>query len=132
MENYGKEINIEALTALEMVKRDILPAVTDFLQDTASAVASVKSVSKVACKAQLELIERVSTLCDSLYEKTGELDMTVLKVHELTDIPASAIFYADKIIPAMAEVRSVVDELETIVGADYWPYPTYGDLLFSV
>jgi glutamine synthetase len=132
MENYSKEINIEALTSLEMIKRDILPAITDFLQDTSSAVASVRSVSKVACKSQIELIERVSTLCDSLYEKTSAFDMTVLKVHELTDVTKAAIFYADKIIPAMAEVRSIVDELETIVGSDYWPYPSYGDLLFSV
>jgi len=132
MEIYSKEIHIEALTALEMVKRDIIPAVTDFLSDTSSAVSNMRSVSKLACKAQTELVERVSLLCDGLYEKTAELDGVMIKVAAIADAEKEAIFYADKVIPAMAEVRSIVDELETIVGADYWPYPSYGDLLFSV
>ncbi len=132
LENYGKEINIEALTALEMVKRDIIPSITTFLSDTAETISSVKAVSKSACKAQTTMVETVSSLCDSLYEKTGILDEAILKVHSISNVTESAIYYADKVIPAMAEVRALVDELETIVGSDYWPYPTYGDLLFRV
>ncbi|OJF77495.1 MAG: glutamine synthetase type III [Treponema sp. CETP13] len=132
MENYSKELHIEALTSLEMIKRDILPAVTDFLSDTAMAVENVKSVSKSACKSQLETIETVSALSDTLYEKTEKFDSIMLKANSISDVIEQACYYADTVITAMVDIRSVVDELETIVGSDYWPYPSYGEMLFSV
>jgi len=131
MENYGKEINIEAETFLEMIKRQILPAVTDFLADTASAIARVKAISNLACKSQMAIVEKTTTLCDSLYDQTISFENLLDKVHSLSDVYKKAKFYADTIIPAMEAIRKIVDELETIVGDDYWPYPNYGDLLFS-
>jgi glutamine synthetase len=131
MENYGKEINIEAQTSLEMIKRDILPSVTDFLADTASSIASIKAVSKLACKTQMAIVEKTGVMCDKLYEKSCGFENLIDQVHAIVDVYDAARFYADKVIPAMEDIRKVVDTLETIVGSDYWPYPSYGDLLFS-
>lgn len=129
-ENYAKTMNIEVLTMIELTKRDIIPAVSAFTSDMSAAVLNKKSVSdKIPCGAEEAIIEKASELLCKIYERTGVLEELVKEIAPLTESELS-MAYADKIIPAMADLREVIDEAETIVGADYWPYPTYGEMLF--
>ncbi|MCM1321265.1 MAG: glutamine synthetase III [Bacteroides sp.] len=133
MDEYCKALKIEVLTMIEMVKRDILPAAFAFLKDTASAALKIKQyVPSAACKAEEKLVVAVSSLVDESAEKLEALEAVFLRSKECADLTSCAKFYTAEIIPAMTELRAAVDELETQVGARYWPMPTYGDLLFRV
>ena len=129
-ENYAKTMNIEVLTMIELTKRDIIPAVSAFTSDMSAAVLNKKSVSdKIPCGAEEAIIEKASELLCKIYERTGVLEELVKEIAPLTESELS-MAYANKIIPAMADLREVIDKAETIVGSDYWPYPTYGEMLF--
>ncbi len=129
-ENYAKTMNIEVLTMIELTKRDIIPAVSAFTSDMSAAVLNKKSVSdKIPCDAEEAIIEKASKLLCKIYERTGVLEELVKEIAPLKESELS-MAYANKIIPAMADLREVIDKAETIVGADYWPYPTYGEMLF--
>ena len=129
-ENYAKTMNIEVLTMIELTKRDIIPAVSAFTSDMSAAVLNKKSVSdKIPCDAEEAIIEKASELLCKIYERTGVLEELVKEIAPLKESELS-MAYANKIIPAMADLREVIDKAETIVGADYWPYPTYGEMLF--
>ena len=134
LETYSKTINIEALTASDMVKRDILPAVSAYVSELSNGVLTKKSISEdIPCKAELDIIKRLSGLQDCAYEKLSTLDNAVIGVREAGDDPiAVAAYYKDAVIPAMNELRAVVDEMETLVSSEYWPYPTYADLMYRV
>ena len=134
LETYSKTINIEALTASDMVKRDILPAVSAYVSELSNGVLTKKSISEdIPCKAELDIIKRLSGLQDCAYEKLSTLDNAVIGVREAGDDPiAVAAYYKDAVIPAMNELRAVVDEMETSVSSEYWPYPTYADLMYRV
>ena len=134
LETYSKTINIEALTASDMVKRDILPAVSTYVSELSNGVLTKKSISEdIPCKAELDIIKRLSGLQDCAYEKLSTLDNAVIGVREAGDDPiAVAAYYKDAVIPAMNELRAVVDEMETLVSSEYWPYPTYADLMYRV
>ncbi len=129
-ENYAKTMNIEVLTMIELTKRDIIPAVSAFTSDMSAAVLNKKSVSdKIPCDAEEAIIEKASELLCKIYERTGVLEELVKEIAPLKESELS-MAYANKIIPAMADLREVIDKAETIVGSDYWPYPTYGEMLF--
>ena len=134
LETYAKTINIEALTASDMVKRDILPAVSSYVAELASGVATKKAISDdIPCEAELDIIKRLSGLQDCAYKKLTALDNTIIGVKEVGEDPIEvATYYKDSVITAMTELRAVVDEMETLVSSDYWPYPSYGDLMFRV
>ena len=134
LETYAKTINIEALTASDMVKRDILPAVSSYVAELASGVATKKAISDdIPCEAELDIIKRLSGLQDCAYKKLAALDNAIIGVKEVGDDPIEvATYYKDSVITAMTELRAVVDEMETLVSSDYWPYPSYGDLMFRV
>ena len=134
LETYAKTINIEALTASDMVKRDILPAVSSYVAELASGVATKKAISDdIPCKAELDIIKRLSGLQDCAYKKLAALDNAIIGVKEVGEDPIEvATYYKDSVITAMTELRAVVDEMETLVSSDYWPYPSYGDLMFRV
>ena len=134
LETYAKTINIEALTASDMVKRDILPAVSSYVAELASGVATKKAISDdIPCEAELDIIKRLSGLQDCAYKKLAALDNAILGVKEVGEDPIEvATYYKDSVITAMTELRAVVDEMETLVSSDYWPYPSYGDLMFRV
>ena len=134
LETYSKTINLEALTASDMVKRDILPAVSAYVSELSNGVLTKKSISEdIPCKAELDIIKRLSGLQDCAYEKLSTLDNAVIGVREAGDDPiAVAAYYKDAVIPAMNELRAVVDEMETLVSSEYWPYPTYADLMYRV
>ena len=134
LETYAKTINIEALTASDMVKRDILPAVSSYVAELASGVATKKAISDdIPCEAELDIIKRLSGLQDCAYKKLAALDNAIIGVKEVGEDPIEvATYYKDSVITAMTELRAVVDEMETLVSSVYWPYPSYGDLMFRV
>mgnify|MGYP004715059459 FL=1 len=134
LETYAKTINIEALTASDMVKRDILPSVSSYVAELANGVATKKAISDdIPCEAELDIIKRLSGLQDCAYKKLAALDNAIIGVKEVGEDPIEvATYYKDSVITAMTELRAVVDEMETLVSSDYWPYPSYGDLMFRV
>ena len=134
IEEYSKTLNIEALTMSEMVRRDILPAVSGYVASLAEAVASKRAaVAGLPCAAETSLIQKLSSLLDSAYEKVEALDTLVADGKaESHNALTAATYYKDVIIPAMNELRAVVDQMEVDTSADYWPYPSYGDLMFRV
>lgn len=134
LDTYIKTLNIEALTMLDMAKKDILPAVSDYTGKLSGTILSKKSVlADIPCEAETELLREISSLQDCAYRKVHALDDAVLSVKEQgDDILDIAVFYKDNVIPAMQELRAVVDELETLIPEDNWPMPTYGNLIFSI
>lgn len=133
LENYCKVLNIEALTMLDMAKKDILPAVSAY----AGALAGTMNAKRAACPAadcsyEAELVEKLSRLTGCMYGKVKALEDTLMKVRELDSLEAQAMFYREQVFAAMNELRIGADELETLTAAEYWPFPTYGDLLFGV
>jgi glutamine synthetase len=132
LENYTKTINIEALTMLEMVKQDIIPAVSDYVAELCTNVAAKQAVcEKLACNVEKNLIEKLSTANDQTAAIAQKLEETVSAV-DMDDVKASSQAMAHKVIPLMQDLRNVVDGMEKVTSSDYWPYPTYFDLLYSV
>ncbi len=132
LENYAKIINIEALTMIEMAKRDIIPAVSDFIAVLCQNVASKLAVSeKIPCNAEIKLIDKLSSLNDKASAAVEKLENDLKSVNK-RDVQSASQTMAHLIIPDMEEVRALADEMETLTSADYWPYPTYFDLLYSV
>ncbi len=132
LENYIKIINIEALTMLEMAKRDIIPAVSDFIAELCQNLASKQAISsKLPCKTETELIEKLSDLNDKEFEAITKLERDLKKIDKDDVIPASQAM-AHVIIPDMEKVRQYADEMETLTSSEFWPYPTYFDILYGV
>ena len=134
LENYCKQINIEALTMIEMVRRDILPAVIGFAGELSDTVnAKKKACPELCCGAETALLRKISALTDCLYDKCEALDNAVMAVKELPENFASrAKAYRRTVFAGMNELRAVADELETMVSKQAWPYPSYGRLLYRV
>jgi glutamine synthetase len=134
LETYIKTINIEALTMLEMAKRQILPAVIYFATDVADSINTIKATGvAVDLTAQTELLTEVSALTVSLKKNIAVLEAAVEKAANAHgDTYAQAALFKFDVFEKMSAVREVADVLETLVDADVWPMPTYGDLLFNV
>ncbi|MBR6476852.1 MAG: glutamine synthetase type III, partial [Lachnospiraceae bacterium] len=133
LENYNKTVTIEANTMLEMAKTQIIPAIESFTADVAGSAATKKALnSKLACKYETELVGKLSEYTDEIYTKIGELEKAVAGLSKAKDTIKESEMIRDKVLPKMAELRKPVDEAETITAKDYWPYPSYGDLLFGV
>ncbi len=133
LENYCKTLHIEALTMTEMVKKDIYPAVLAYMNEIADNISKKQSISSaIACESEMNLLTSLSNLSDSLMKKCSSLEATLVSAEDLTEIQEQANFYRDNVFVAMQEMRAVADELETLTAKDYWPFPTYSDLLYSV
>ncbi len=133
MENYIKTLNIEALTMLEMARREILPAVLRFSSKVARSAQSKKALCEdIPVDLEISLVRRVSALAASMDQAVGELDAVLLRHDARADSLTRAKFFRYEVFPAMQALRAVADELETIVGKEDWPFPTYGDLLYYV
>lgn len=134
LENYIKTINIEALTMLEMAKRQILPAVIRFTTDLASSINAIKATGvKADTSVQAELLVEVSALAASFKKNIALLEKAVDKASDMHgDTYKQACAFRDKVFAQMAVLRGDTDKLETVVDAEYWPMPTYGDMLFNV
>ena len=131
LENYYKTINIEAHTVAEMVARDYTPAVMKYEKFLCDLIASKKSVG-VDSSVEMAAAARISSLASAMTEKNAKLSELLAHSSEKTDVLDMARYYHDDVFTKMNEIRTVVDELETLVAAEYWPVPTYGELLFSV
>ena len=131
-ENYCKIINIEALTMIDMAKKDILPAVSKYSHELSDTVIAKAACGDIESGYEKELLAKVSKLNTAAYKKTEKLEQAVLKAKEISETQELSMYYKDAVFAAMSELRITVDELETVVPADIWPYPSYGDLLFSV
>ncbi len=133
LENYCKTIIIEANTMVDMARTEIVPAVEACVLDTARAAAAKKElVPGCSCEYEAGLVKRLSVLVDQIAARTAELEETVLALSAIGDIGAEAAAIRDKVLPKMGELRLPCDQAETITAKKYWPFPTYGDLLFGV
>lgn len=131
LENYSKIINIEALTMIDMSRKQIIPAALDFSKELADSMVSKKSVG-VNYDSEKKLADKVSSLTNCILEATDTLDNKLIDSKEVDGAEANARFFRDTVFAAMQELRGVVDELETIMPETVWPFPTYTDLLFRV
>ena len=132
-EEYGKVINIEALTMLEMAKKDIFPAVSAYVHELVDSCNAKKALAaSIPCDAELKIIEHLSKLLVCFQNKIEVLEAKVNEAKGIEDVAQQALFYRNGVFEAMNELRAVGDEMETLTATDYWPYPTYGELLFGV
>ena len=133
LDSYCKVLHIEALTMLEMARKEIMPAVVTYTNEVAKSVKLKKEIGIISENdASFSLCKKLSRLSDELYTRTGALDSAVDGLdHSASSLEASA-YCRDELVPAMNALRAVADELETIVAEKYWPYPTYSELLFNV
>mgnify|MGYP001035001631 FL=1 len=133
LENYSKILNIEALTMLEMARRDIMPAVSSYLRELSETATAIHAVSVTAdCSYEESIIPEMSALLGDACRKVRSLDEALMGAKAVEGSQALANYYRDKVFSAMAELRITIDQLETMTPSDKWPVPSYGDLLFSV
>ncbi|MCI6137636.1 MAG: glutamine synthetase III [Oscillospiraceae bacterium] len=133
LENYSKTVNIEALTMVDMARKEILPAVEGYTKSLAETLAAKKAaVAGLPCKYETATITKLSELSDEIADATADLDSEIAKFQAIEDVTEAANDIRDVIIGKMDALRAVCDEAETITAKEFWPFPTYSDLLFSV
>ena len=131
LENYSKVINIEALTMLDMAKKQILPAGLEFAKELCDSVNSKKSAG-VSADLEKKMADKVSALNTGISDAIDDLDSKLIGAGDAGDAEATAKYYRNSVFSAMQSLRAVADELETITPECIWPFPTYGDLMFRV
>lgn len=133
LENYSKTVNIEALTMVDMARKEILPAVEGYTKSLAETLAAKKAaVAGLPCKYETATIAKLSELSDEIADATADLDGEIAKFQAIEDVTEAANDIRDVILGKMDDLRAVCDEAETITAKEFWPFPTYSDLLFSV
>ena len=133
LENYSKTVNIEALTMVDMAKKEILPAVEKYTKSLADTLAAKKAaVAGLPCKYETATVTKLSELSDSIADATDDLEAEIEKFQAIEDVTEAANDIRDVILGKMDALRAVCDEAETITAKEFWPFPTYSDLLFSV
>jgi len=132
-ESYCKLINIEALTMVDMARKEILPAVSGYIKTLSETVVAMRQACTAAdTSVECELIQTLSGLNASAWSRIKVLENELNQARGIADHTAQAMYHKDNVIPAMNALRTVVDEMETLTAASAWPMPTYGDLLFGV
>lgn len=133
LENYCKTVLIEANTMVDMAKTQIAPAVSAYAKEIAETISVKKSSdSSLACIYENSLLKKLSSLTDRIVGKTENLEEALVSLHIVEDTTAEAEAIRDNILVRMGELRLACDEAETVTAKKYWPFPSYGDLLFSV
>ena len=134
LESYSKQINIEALTMIDMAKKNILPAVTSYVRDLTDTALAKKALSDaIPTSVEEDLITSLSNKLVSFSKKTAELEEAVIKASDYSDDNLKyAKYYRETVFALMQELRAVGDAMETETASEYWPYPSYGELLFGV
>jgi glutamine synthetase len=133
LEGYWKVINIEALTTVDIAKKAIIPAVYSYLTDLSAAVSKRQKLAlPIDYSYDIALITKISVLKDKLQGAVAALDKALDNAKDIEEAEKKAGFYSETVFPAMQEVRTCADELETVVASEYWPFPTYSDILFAV
>ncbi len=132
-EEYCRMLNIEALTMLDMARKDIFPSVSRYIHELTDTCNAKKALSaSIVCDAEIDLIEKLSKLLNCFYKKINVLETQVNTAREISDVAQRALFYGEEVFNAMNELRAVGDEMEVSVSSQYWPYPSYGELLYGV
>ena len=133
LEHYCKVLNIEALTMIDMARRNILPAVSRYIHELSDTAHSIQSLSTSAVSTyESEQVAEMSGLLADAFRKTKNLDDALFGARYISGSQARADYYRDSVLKAMSELRITVDQLETMTPEDSWPFPSYGELLFSV
>lgn len=133
MENYCKIINIEALTMLDMARKDILPAMSDYCKELAETISAKKSVCQdIDCSYEQESLSNLSSLVSAMYKQVNKLDEDLIKIKSTEDVTEMGDYYKNTILSDMTAIRISSDMMETVASAEKWPYPSYGELLFGV
>ena len=133
MEHYSKIINIEALTMLEMARKQLLPAVNAYMSEVANTAASKLAVSEsLSVRSETKALTRLSADADAMSDAVDELQASVDAAKALSDERAKAVAFHDDVLPKMDALRAAADDAETICGEDYWPLPSYSKMLYYV
>ena len=133
LENYCKTVVIEANTMVDMARKQILPATEGYCAELAGTIAAKKAVAPaLACQYETGLLTKLSALTDQIAGRTDDLEASLLALKDSEDIISESYAIRDTVIGAMAALRAAVDEAETVTSEKYWPFPTYGELLFGV
>ena len=133
MEHYSKIINIEALTMLEMARKQLLPAINAYMSEVANTAASKLAVSEaISVRSETKTLARLSTDADAMSDAIDALQAAVDTAEAMTDESAKAVSFHDDVLPKMDALRAAADDAETICGEDYWPLPSYSKMLYYV
>ena len=133
MEHYSKIINIEALTMLEMARKQLLPAINAYMSEVANTAASKLAVSEaISVCSETKTLTRLSTDADAMSDAIDALQAAVDTAEAMTDESAKAVSFHDDVLPKMDALRAAADDAETICGEDYWPLPSYSKMLYYV
>ena len=133
MEHYSKIINIEALTMLEMARKQLLPAVNAYMSEVANTAASKLAVSEnLSVRSETKALTRLSADADAMSDAVDELQAAVDAAKALSDESAKAVAFHNDVLPKMDALRAAADDAETICGEDYWPLPSYSKMLYYV
>ncbi len=132
LENYTKILHIESLTLIDMMNREVVPAITAYTDKLCRAVLNKNSLGGINSTVERELIARLSAANKEIYSLTGELKMAVASAEKTTNIFEKSSLYHDTILRLMGDIRKYADSAESVMPSDCWPYPSYGDLLFNI
>ena len=133
LEHYSKVINIEALTMLEMARKQLLPAINAYMSEVANTAASKLAVSEaISVRSETKTLTRLSTDADAMSDAIDALQAAVDTAEAMTDESAKAVSFHDDVLPKMDALRAAADDAETICGEDYWPLPSYSKMLYYV
>ena len=133
LDNYCKTVVIEANTMVDMARRQILPAVEAYVKEVSkTAVAKKQFIPDASCGYEKKTVTKLSLLMEQILDKTETLENEIMKVKFISDVKQESYAIRDSILPKMGELRAVADEAETLTADKYWPFPTYGELLFGV
>ncbi|MDD4688783.1 MAG: glutamine synthetase type III, partial [Eubacteriales bacterium] len=133
LENYCKTINIEALTMLDMARKDIMPAMSEFAKDLANAALDkLHLMPDVDCSYEKENIKSIAAMLGAMNKQVKKLESDLLASKSIDDLASLADFYKLTILDDMKDLRILADGMETIASSEKWPYPSYGELLFGV
>jgi glutamine synthetase len=130
LEHYSKKVNIEGLTTARLARRNYLPAIIEFSTVVANSIEAKEDAGVTAPRAEKDLLEKLNACIDAIYEGAAVLEQEIEEASVVADALEKAQVFCTKVLPAMQCVRNAVDTAELLVGDDYWPVPTYNELLF--
>ncbi len=133
LDNYCKTVNIEALTMVDITRKNILPALDGYVKELAETIGAKQgALPELSCRYEKSSLTKVAALVDAIDLAVERLETSLIRYKTITDVTEASVFIRDDMLPKMAELRSVCDEAEMITPEERWPFPTYGKLLFSV
>ena len=133
LDNYCKTVTIEANTMSQMARREILPAIEKYIAFVARTANDKKALdSAIPCTYETNTVKTLSGLAGQIYERVNELDDAIVKLSDASDVIEEGYMIKDTLLVKMSELRLACDEAEVITAEDFWPFPTYGELLFGV